>query len=136
MIRPTLLIVVPLLMVATFAVGAARGPLPKAGPKLAHMVFFALKDHSAGSRDALVAACQKYLTKHEGVVSFSVGTIAEDVVEPNVSVRNFDVALHVVFENKAARDTYLVHPRHVAFVDENKASFAGVRVFDSYLAAE
>ena len=136
MTRPTLLLVVPILVVAAFAAGAARGPSAKAGPRLAHMVFFALKDHSAASREAFVASCQKYLTKHEGAVSFSVGTIAEDVDEPGVSVRDFDVALHVVFEDKAARDKYLVHPRHLAFVDANKAGFEKVRVFDSYLEAE
>src|SRR4051794_38976988 len=68
---------------------------------LAHMVFFTLKDHSSSARKAFIASCKKYLTDHEGTVSFSVGAIAEDVEEP-VSVRDFDVALHVVFESKAA----------------------------------
>ena len=98
------------------------------------MVFFGLKDRSPESRAKFVASCQKYLTDHAGVTYFSVGTIAEDVDEPGVSVRDFDVALHAVFENKAARDTYLVHPRHVAFVEENKPAFSKVRVFDTYLA--
>ena len=43
-------------------------------PKLAHMVFFGLKDHSKEARDKLIAACEKYLSGHEGCVSFSVGT--------------------------------------------------------------
>ena len=121
---------------ATMMVGVAvsKPSAPKAaGPSLAHMVFFTLKDHSPESRSKFVASCQKYLTGHEGVSYFSVGTIAEDVVE-GPSVRDFDVALHVVFDGKAARDTYLVHPRHTAFVDENKAYFEKVRVFDTYLA--
>jgi len=96
------------------------------------LVFFTLKDHSKESRDRFVASCRTHLTGHEGTVSFSVGVIAEDVEEP-VSVRDFDVALHVVFENKAARDVYLEHPRHERFVAENKSSFDKVRVFDSYL---
>jgi hypothetical protein len=106
----------------------------KAEPRLAHMVFFTLKDHSEGAREKFVASCQKYLGNHEGTISFSVGTIAEDVEEAGVSVRDFDVALHLVFENKAAKAKYLEHPNHHKFVDENKASFAKVRVFDSYLA--
>ena len=60
--------------------------------------------------------------------------MAEDVEEPGVSVRDFDVALLVVFESKEAEAKYLVAPRHLSFVEENKADFAKVRVFDSYLS--
>ncbi len=100
----------------------------------AHMVFFALKDHSASAREKFVASCQKYLSGHEGVLYFSVGTIAEDAIEPGVGVKDFDCALHLVFESREAGARYLKHPRHVQFVEENKASFDKVRVFDSYLA--
>jgi hypothetical protein len=100
---------------------------------LAHMVFFTLKDKSAEGRAKFVASCRELLSKHDGTVYFSVGEMAEDVVEP-VSVRDFDVALHVVFANKGARDKYLAHPRHDKFVETNKAQFEKVRVFDSYLS--
>lgn len=108
----------------------------KEEPKLAHMVFFGLKDHSKEARAKFVASCEKYLSGHEGVVHFSVGVIAEDVVEPNVSVRDFDVSLHLIFENKEAGAKYLKAPRHVKFVEENKDQFALVRVFDTYLASK
>lgn len=121
-------------LAASFALDAAARLVEKAEPPLAHMVFFALKDHSKESRDRFIASCEKYLSEHEGTVYFSVGTIAEDkdVQEP-VSVKDFDVALHVVFENKAAKARYLASERHKKFVDENLSSFAGVRVFDSFL---
>jgi hypothetical protein len=51
-----------------------------------------------------------------------------------VSVKDFDVALHVVFANKAAKAKYLESTRHHQFVEENKAVFGKVRVFDSYLS--
>jgi hypothetical protein len=105
----------------------------KAEPHLAHSVFFTLKDHSPEARAKFVASCHKYLTGHEGAVSFSVGVIAEDVEEPGVSVRDFDVSLLVVFDSKASEAKYLKNARHTQFVDENKDSFAKVRVFDSYL---
>jgi hypothetical protein len=101
-------------------------------PKLAHMVFFELKDHSQEAQDKLIAACDKYLSSHEGVLYFSVGTRATDVDEP-VSVKDFDVALHVVFANKQAKAKYLESKRHHQFVEENRALFEKVRVFDSYL---
>jgi hypothetical protein len=103
-----------------------------AGPNLAHMVFFELKDHSQQAREKFIATCEKYLSKHEGTVYFSVGTRAGDVDEP-VSVKDFDVALHVVFANKDAKAKYLESTRHHQFVDENGPAFGKVRVFDSYL---
>jgi Stress responsive A/B Barrel Domain len=112
---------------------SSRSADKKSEPRLAHMVFFTLKDSSATSRQRFVASCHKYLSGHEGVVFFAVGTIAEDVVEPEVSVRDFDVSLHLVFESKDAEAKYLKDPRHLKFVEENKALFGKVRVFDSYV---
>lgn len=132
--RNALLVPALLALVASFALDAVARLAGGSDPQLAHMVFFALKDHSAESRERFIASCEKYLSDHEGTVYFSVGTIAEDkdVQEP-VSVKDFDVALHVVFENKAAKARYLASERHKHFVDENRESFAGVRVFDSFL---
>jgi hypothetical protein len=111
----------------------SRSAEKKNEARLAHMVFFTLKESSAASRERFVASCNKYLAGHDGVVFYAVGTIAEDVVEPGVSVRDFDVSLHLVFESKDAEAKYLKDPRHVKFVEENKAQFQKVRVFDSYV---
>ncbi len=126
----------PLLLTATLAALMA-GVVPAAeaaAPQIAHAVYFTLKDRSPEARVKFVASCEKYLTGHRGAVSFVVGTIAEDVKEP-VSDREFDVSLHVVFEDKAALAEYHKSDRHDQFVAENKEKFARVRVFDSYLAA-
>ena len=119
--------------VSLLAGGVAHAADEK-GERLAHAVFFTLKDHSKESRMKMIDACKTYLTGHDGTISFSVGTIAEDVKEP-VSDGDFDVAIHLVFRNKAANAAYQAHPRHKKFVEENKATWAKVRVFDSYLAA-
>ena len=127
---------VVLVAVVALAAGWMIGAKPlmnDEGKPLAHMVFFTLKERTPESRAAFVADCEKYLSGHEGTLYFSVGTIAEDVVEPTVSVRDFDVALHLVVDGKAARDKYLVHPRHTEFVEANREKFAQVRVFDTYL---
>ncbi len=107
----------------------------QADPKLAHMVFFWLKDRSQESRDKFIASCEKLLSGHEGAVYFSVGTRAADVEEP-VSVKDFDVALHVVFASKEGKLKYLKSPRHDQFVADNGAQFEKVQVFDSYLVKE
>jgi hypothetical protein len=113
--------------VATFA-GLAQA----ADPQLGHMVFFTLADDTPANRETLVKACHKYLAGHEGTVYFSAGAIADDLAR-DVNDREFDVALHLVFKDKAAHDTYQTHPRHLKFIEENKALWSKVRVFDSYL---
>ncbi len=82
---------------------------------------------------SLVAGCQKFLAGHEGTVYFAVGVLAEEM-NRDVNVRDFDVALYVVFANKAAHDQYSSHPRHLKFIEEFKSSWDSVRVFDAYLA--
>lgn len=98
--------------------------------QLAHMVYFSLKDRAPANVDALVAACRKYLSDHPGTVYFGVGKVVPDLDRP-VNVRDFDVALQLVFESRAAHDAYQQAPRHLQFVDENKATWAQVRVFDA-----
>lgn len=103
-----------------------------ADSQLAHIVFFDLNDDSDEARQGLVEAAQKYLTGHDGTVYFSVGTLVPDLSRP-VNDHDFSVALHVVFENRAAHDVYQQHERHLQFIAENKASWKRVRVFDSYV---
>jgi hypothetical protein len=119
---------------ASFLLGGVTNVMA-ADSQLAHMVYFKLKDSSEASRSKLVAACKKYLSRHEGTVYFSVGVVAEDLAR-EVNDRDFDVALHVVFENKEAHDQYQTHERHVKFIEENKDTWAKVRVFDSYVEEE
>ena len=103
-----------------------------ADPQLAHMVFFTLASDTPENQEKLIATCEKYLAKHEGEVYFSVGARATDL-KREVNDQGFSVALHIVFENKAAYEKYAPHPRHEKFIAENKALWSKVRVFDSYV---
>jgi hypothetical protein len=98
-------------------------------PLLAHNVFFKLKDNSPAAVRKLVAACKKYLTNHPGTVLFAAGDLSD--LSREVNDRDFDVALHLIFKNRAAHDAYQVAPRHEEFIAENKENWAKVRVFDS-----
>jgi Stress responsive A/B Barrel Domain len=95
-----------------------------------HMVFFELKDKSAESKKKLVDACYKYLKNHDGVLYFSAGPRAEDAKE-TVSATDWDVALHIIFKDKASLDKYAPHPDHKKFIEENRANWKGVKVYDS-----
>jgi hypothetical protein len=98
---------------------------------LVHNVYFTLNDPSKTSVDGMVAACQKYLKQHPGVVFFAAGKVADDLSRP-VNDRMAHVALHVVFKDKAAHDAYQVADSHNRFIEENKPNWKQVRVFDSY----
>jgi quinol monooxygenase YgiN len=109
-----------------------KGPSKGSDMLLSHDVFFTLKDNSAAARQKLVEACKKYLSGHPGTVSFSAGSRAEDLAR-DVNDKDFDVALHLVFKDKAAHDAYQDAPRHKQFIEENKDNWKKVRVFDSYV---
>ncbi len=100
---------------------------------LAHNVYFALKDNSPDAMRTMLDACRKYLSGHPGTVFFAVGTLATELNRP-VNDRDFDVGLHLVFADQAAHDRYQDDPRHHQFIEENKANWKKVRVFDSVVS--
>ncbi len=104
------------------------------GPMLAHNVYFTLKDNSAAAKKKLVDACQKYLSKHPGEAYFAAGTREEDL-KREVNDQDFDVALIIVFKNRADHDKYQDAARHKKFIEENKENWKKVRVFDAVFTA-
>jgi len=101
------------------------------GPMLVHNVFFSLKDGSAEGKKELIASCKKHLKKHPGEAYFAVGPVVDEL-KREVNDRDFDVALTIVFKNKAAHDQYQDAKRHLQFIEENKEKWKKVRVFDNY----
>jgi hypothetical protein len=100
---------------------------------LAHNVFFALHDRSEAARQRLIHACQTHLAPHAGIVFFGCGVLAEEL-KREVNDRDFDVALHIIFVDQAAHDVYQSTPAHLRFIEENKANWRQVRVFDSVVS--
>ncbi len=98
-------------------------------PMLAHNVYFSLADKTPENREKLLAGCHKWLSGHPGVVFFAVGTPSD--LDREVNDRDFDVGLHVIFEDRAAHDEYQPSERHAKFIAENKHLWNKVRVFDS-----
>jgi len=99
---------------------------------LAHTVYFALRDNSEQARKSFIAACKRHLSGHPGMLLFAVSVLAADIDSP-VNDRRFDVAVHLVFSNKAAHDQYQESPRHLQFLEENEGCWREVRAFDSYV---
>jgi len=103
-----------------------------AEPLLAHTVFFTLHDNSAQAKQKLVAACKECLAGQPGVAFFAAGTLAGDI-DWSVSDRDFDVALYLVFENKAAHDQYQESAEHLRFMAEHESNWKQIRSFDAYV---
>ncbi len=99
---------------------------------LVHNVFFTLKDTSDTAVKTLVESCYTYLKDQPGILYFSAGQL---VAEHNrdVNVTDYQVGLHVVFTNKSSHDQYQDAEKHKIFVDNNKANWEKVRVFDTYV---
>ena len=99
---------------------------------LSHDVYFTLHDASPAAKNQLVVACKKYLADHPGVVWFDAGVRVPDL-QREVNDQDFDVALHVVFQDKASHDRYQTAPRHLQFIEESREQWKKVRVFDSWV---
>jgi hypothetical protein len=112
--------------VVSFHADAAQGE----GRMMVHNVYFSLQDNSAKAKAEMVAACKKFLTKHDGEVYFAAGTLAEEG-KLRSSDRDFDVALVIVFKSPADLARFDKSERHRQFVAENKANWKKVRVFDA-----
>lgn len=124
--------IVPLVVLGFALLFASPADAAEKRMKLAHNVFFSMKDASPAAQERLVAACQRYLKNHQGVVFFAAGTLAQEFAR-EVNDRDFQVGLHVVFASKADHDRYQDHPEHLKFIEEQKENWAKVRVFDSYV---
>jgi hypothetical protein len=100
---------------------------------LFHNVYFTLIDGSPAACERLQMACRKYLAPHTGIVWFGCGNRAVEL-NRDVNDHEFDVGLHIVFQDRAAHDAYQVSADHQRFIDENRSNWKRVRVFDSVAA--
>ena len=102
---------------------------------IAHNVFFTLHDRSEAAQAKLVHECRVHLTGHAGLVYFGVGVMDPSFTR-EVNDHDYDVSLHMVFGTRAEHDIYQDAPRHLKFIEANKANWAKVRVFDSDVDVE
>lgn len=100
---------------------------------LSHNVFFVLNDNSEKAKQQLVDECHAYLAAAPGAVFYAAGTLSS--VDRPVSDRDYDVALHLVFQTRADHDAYQTNSQHLEFITRNKANWKKIRVFDSDVSA-
>ena len=101
---------------------------------IAHNVYFVLNDNSSAAVQAMVADCHQYLARLPGIVFYAAGTCSD--VDRSVSDRDYDVALHVILQDRASLDAYMTAPKHVEFMEKHGDNWKDVRVFDSCVSNE
>jgi quinol monooxygenase YgiN len=118
-----------LAVTASLHLSTARAANAEGKNMLVHNVYFKLKESNETNQQKLVDACDKYLSDHPGTVFYAAGTVSD--LDRPVNDRDWDVGLHVIFKDQAAHDAYQDAPKHLKFIDENKDTWAKVRVFDT-----
>ena len=81
-----------------------------------HVVIFWTKPELPSAAADLAAGMEKYLRPIPGVLRFHVGHMVKshrDVVD-----QSYQVALNLIFPDKATQDAYQVHPLHLEFVEK------------------
>ena len=100
---------------------------------IGHNVFFRLNDNSPQAVEAMIADCHIYLAALPGIVFYGAGTPLDE--ESSSSDSDYDVALHVIFADRAAMEAYMTAPKHVEFMEKYEATWKDVLVFDSAVSS-
>ena len=100
---------------------------------IAHSVYFTLNDSSPAAVRAMVEDSHHCLSPLPGIVFYAAGTCSD--VDRSASDTDYDVALHVVFEDRAALDAYMTAPKHIEFIEKHQSNWKNLRVFDSCVSS-
>lgn len=91
-------------------------PLSIVPAMFSHVVIFWTKTDVPNATEQLLAGAEQYLKPCPGVLHYHCGKMASshrDVVD-----QSYQVALNLIFEDRAMQDAYQTHPLHVEFVEK------------------
>jgi len=83
---------------------------------LSHIVIFWTDPAQPNAAAELIAGANKYLKDIPGVLQFHVGRMSPSP-RPVVD-QTYQVALNLVFPNRAVEEAYQAHPQHLEFVEK------------------
>lgn len=116
------------------ACSAPRPGADLAAPgNLLHAVYFDLAE--GVDEEQFMRECRERLAPIPGVRSVEVAERGTEFTRPENAIE-FDVALLVVLEDRAAHDGYQVHPSHQALVAEWRARIVRLAIFDAWVARD
>jgi hypothetical protein len=80
-----------------------------------HLVIFWTDPKNPQAADELIAGANKYLKSIPGVLHFHIGKMVRS--HRPVVDQSYQVALNLIFSDKAAQDAYQLHPQHTDFIE-------------------
>ena len=101
--------------------------------RLVHDTYFGLADRRPKTREVFLSSLQRYLSpaRHRGMVEFRLSCRAVEM-KRRVNDREFDVLMHMVFEDLEAYNKYRESDPHNEWIDLYGSLSSDRRVFDSY----
>jgi hypothetical protein len=102
----------------------------KTEPRLAHHVFFWLKNPNSQEDKQKLISGLKSLSKIKTVRSLHIGVPADTTVRPVID-SSYQVAELMFFDNIEAQNAYQTDPLHKKFVEEYSHLWEKVIVYDS-----
>jgi len=85
-------------------------------PMFSHVVILWTDPAQPKAVDELLAGAERYLRPIPGIIAFHAGKMVGS--QRPVVDQTYQVALNVVFNDKAAQDNYQTHPLHLEFVQK------------------
>lgn len=95
---------------------------------IVHNVYFWLKDEVATDEITGFIEELKGLKSIDGIVDLQVGNPAE--ISREVVDDSYTVGLMVLFKDMASHDNYQINPTHKKFIENNKAKWNKVQIYD------
>jgi len=95
---------------------------------LSHIVIFWLDPANPEAPAQFIAAAEKFLRPIPGVQQFHTGRMVPS--HRPVVDQSYQVALNIVFTDKAAEQAYQAHPSHLEFVETIKPLSKKLVVYD------
>ncbi|HQE26679.1 MAG TPA: Dabb family protein [Phycisphaerae bacterium] len=98
--------------------------------KYVHCVFFSCKPETADADIEAQIADAQNLLGHIPTVRLVRSGRRDATMQRDVNVKDYDIGLTVLFDDKAGLQTYADHPLHLEYVGKYKQNWAAFRVFD------
>jgi hypothetical protein len=113
---------------APVMISAAEAP-KKTG--FVHQVFFWMKNPDNPTEHAQLAKALKDLGKIESIRTAFVGTPTKTEFDKGATDDSYTFSVVLFFDDAKGEETYLYHPLHKKFIDDNKHLWKKVVVYDS-----
>ena len=109
--------------------GAAEPAVKREANYVHTVIFYLKKDAPAGEVDALIADAHKVLAKIPSVRELKIGRPAEKST-PGFAVKDYQLALLVLFDDYDGLKTYDEHALHKQYVQKHLPHLEKVVVYD------